>query len=390
MTGKIRYIYGIGAAVLLLVLLSPIISPILNDRMVDFEVFYKAGQRFLAADQLYQATDGHYQFKYMPFAACYFIPLALLPLTVAKYIWMMIILAASLGIYWLSFRLIILLPSRRGKGILLISILILARFFVREIELGQVNAVFVLILLSMMFAHMREKIGLAGLLLGIAITIKPYALIFFPYFLYRRQYRLAAVSLGASILALLLPIFRYGFEENLRLLEGWQGTLSSSTPQLLTNQDNVSLFGMFAKWFGTDNTGLVWGLALAMMLLIGIALWYAMRQNTPSPISPILIESSILLILIPLFAPQGWDYVFLAAAPGIMILLQASDFYPKSLRYFLWITMVIIALGMYDILGRSLYAAYMQTSIPTICFLILVMALIILRAGRAKSASPAQ
>ena len=71
--------------------------------MPDFEVYWRAGARALAAEPLYREEDGHYQFKYLPAFAMLAIPAALLPLPVAKGIWFTIstalvavVLAASL------------------------------------------------------------------------------------------------------------------------------------------------------------------------------------------------------------------------------------------------------------------------------------------------------
>ena len=45
--------------------------------MADFEVYWTAAERARAAEPLYRAQDGHYQFKYLPAFA-----LGLTPLTV--------------------------------------------------------------------------------------------------------------------------------------------------------------------------------------------------------------------------------------------------------------------------------------------------------------------
>lgn len=42
--------------------------------LADFQVFYTAGERFLAGESLYQAADGHYQFKYLPASAPFLSP----------------------------------------------------------------------------------------------------------------------------------------------------------------------------------------------------------------------------------------------------------------------------------------------------------------------------
>lgn len=50
-----------------------------NREMADFEVYRVAGTRVLAGASLYQAGDGHWQFKYLPAFAFAVAPLAALP-----------------------------------------------------------------------------------------------------------------------------------------------------------------------------------------------------------------------------------------------------------------------------------------------------------------------
>ena len=40
----------------------------------------------------------------------------------------------------------------------------------------------------------------------------------------------------------------------------------------------------------------------------------------------------MLLLLIPLLSPQGWDYVFLIGTPGVMLLLNDGASLPRGLR----------------------------------------------------------
>ena len=56
-------------------------------KMPDFEVYWRAGGRALAAEPLYREEDEHFQLKYLPAFAVLAIPAALLPLPVAKAIW---------------------------------------------------------------------------------------------------------------------------------------------------------------------------------------------------------------------------------------------------------------------------------------------------------------
>ena len=96
-------------------------------KMPDFEVYWTAGVRARLAEPLYRSEDRHYQLKYLPAFAVLAIPLAMLPLTVAKAAWfgitaglIPVLLALSLG----------LLPARRRPPWLLalLTAILMAKF----------------------------------------------------------------------------------------------------------------------------------------------------------------------------------------------------------------------------------------------------------------------
>ena len=73
--------------VLALVSLVAAFSTRVSRKMPDFEVYHTAGARALAAQPLYRAEDGHFQFKYLPAFAVFASPLAKVPLAAAKGAW---------------------------------------------------------------------------------------------------------------------------------------------------------------------------------------------------------------------------------------------------------------------------------------------------------------
>jgi hypothetical protein len=261
------------------------------------------------------------------------------------------------------------------------------RFYYRELELGQSNVVMFALLMLMLYFLLEHKGKTAGLMLGIAITLKPYAIIFLPYLILKQRWQAAAVSFVYLDLALFLPALGYGWEGNLELLNQWMISLSHSTPGLLTNADNISFFGMYAKWFGTESLSLIYTLAFVTIIVIGIIFLFAMFRRRSSDYmenaeSALIIESSILLALMPLISPQGWDYVFLAGTLGVMLLISHRRIFSGIIRWLLYIDLVIIAFTIYDILGRSLYRSYMDASILTLCFLYLIVLLFWIRLCR--------
>ena len=138
---------------------------------------------------------------------------------------------------------------------------------------------------------------------------------------------------------------------------------------------------MYAKWLGPSRT------AIALAVLTGAAVFAvvasAIRRRSAVR-DPLGLEAALLLTIMPLVSPQGWDYVFLLATPAIALLVNYEDRLPAGWRLAAGMAVAIAAFTLFDIMGRRAYAAFMSTSMLTICFLVVVGAL----HGCARSAWP--
>ena len=342
-----------------------------KNEMADFEVNYKAGQRLAEGETLYRTSDGHWQFKYLPFSALLYLPLTFLPLAAAKACWFGLTVAAEVSILAISSKLI---DFKHDKGIppTLVTLLVMGRYLFRELQLGQINALItslllVVILLVVRPASRSEATG--GAIGGLATALKPYAAIIFPYFTVRKKWLPLGVGMGVLSLAVLSPALFYGWPGNLAVLGEWRSSLAASTPTLLSSQDNISLLGFLQKWTHAQ------GLSLLLYAIIAVSLGtlalLLILKGRAIPSASIL-EGFLLLALIPLLSPLGWDYTFLSFAPAVMLIWQHRGKYSLFWRGFLVATFVSIALSLYDLMGQRLYAAFMDKSILTLLFLVLI------------------
>lgn len=364
---------------LALVSLVAVFTTRVSRKMPDFDVYWTAGARAIAAEPLYRAEDGHFQFKYLPAFALLVSPLAAVPLPLAKAGWFGGSAVLMVVLLWLSLRA---MPVIRKPPVWLIvlTFLAMAKFYAHELVLGQVNLLFgVLVVLAIVWMRGGREIP-AGLLLALAVVVKPYAAIFVPWLVTRRS-RAAFLAMSAGLLVLLaVPIARYGWDGNLQLLADWWRTVTSTTAPNLLNPDNVSLSAMFAKWLGPGSqASLLAAMTGAVLLaLAGIVIAGRGRLPVPDP-----LEGALLLMLIPLLSPQGWDYVFLIGTPAVMLLINELSSLPRELRYATIAAIAVAALSIFDLMGRTAYSTFMRLSLITICFLIQAAALIALRFRRA-------
>lgn len=369
--------------VLLILLAAVSIAALFTTRvsrkMPDFEVYWTAGSRAAEAQPLYRAEDGHYQFKYLPAFAMLAVPLASLPLDAAKALWFgcsAVLMAVLLA---LSARAI---PAPRLPLALLlvITFVAMAKFYAHELVLGQVNLLFAAVVMLAVLQLRRGGHAAAGLLLAAAVIIKPYAVLFAPWLAVRSPRVGFGAMIAGLVVVLVAPAALYGWHDNVRLLGDWWRTIRTSTTPNLTNQDNVSLAAMFHRWLGDQPAAGTFA-AITGALLLGLTgVVVAGRGKLPSAET---LEAALLLILIPLLSPQGWDYVFLIATPGVMLLIDKLPALPRGLRIATALAIAAAGLSIYDVMGRSAYAAFMATSAITICFLIEASALITLRFRRA-------
>ncbi|HVL67941.1 MAG TPA: glycosyltransferase family 87 protein [Vicinamibacterales bacterium] len=346
--------------------------------MRDFEVYWTAASRAASGEPLYRADDGHYQFKYLPAFAVIATPLALLPLQTAKAAWFV----ASVVLLLILLRLsVAVLPVRRRATWLLTLALIVAmgKFYGHELVLGQVNLLFAVLATAGVLLLRRRRDVAAGLLFVAAMVVKPYAVLFLPWLAWLRRTRAIASAAAGAVVVLVLPSLFYGAGETIGLHQAWWRTVAESTAPNLTNADNVSLAAFFAKWMGIGSAATAAAAACGLVLLIIAALVVhggrAVADREP-------LEAALLLTLIPLLSPQGWDYVFLVATPAIAVLANYDDRLPRSLRVAAWGAVLTIGLSLFDLMGRRHYAAFMNWSVITVAFVVVIGALAVLRRRR--------
>jgi len=351
----------------------------ISHKMPDLAVYWTAASRASHAEALYRPEDGHYQFKYLPAFAVLTIPLAAVSLDTAKAVWFVTSVALLVLLLALSLRL---LPDRRRRAWVLIALtaLVMLKFYGHELVLGQMNALFAVIVAVAVLAARNGREAALGALVALAIVVKPYAVIFLPWLAARRQRASIIAVLAGGVIVALLPAAVYGLQSDIQLHRDWWLTVTASTAPNLMNADNVSIAAMWTKWIGMGRPAAILAAATSAVALGSAAMTFARRTGVPAP-DP--LEGAMLLTLIPLLSPQGWDYVFLVSTPAIMLLVNYDDMLPRFVRGLTWIALAVIALSVYDIMGRTAYSVFMSLSAITVCYFVVVGALYCVRVRRA-------
>lgn len=343
--------------------------------MIDFEVYWKSGKRFASLQPLYVQEDGHYVLKYIPFFAFLIFPFSFLPLQISKAFWFYLSVSFLIIFFYFSLKLV---PEKRLKKwiILPVSGIVIFKFMVRELDLGQTN-IFMGALFLIGFDFLCSKKNfLSGLFLALSFVAKPYSAISLPYLLIKKRFLPLIYSTLLMISFLLIPSFFYGIKGNFSLIKSWLITIFSSASHLLISNDNVSVMGMFSKWFGIGNLSFILSILtiLFLLFLFSVAVLKGKGSNSPDN-----LEISILLIFIPLFSPQGWDYVFLLSLPAVMIAINYYDKLPFALKIFIAISLITIGFSLFDLMGRKAYEKFMELSVITITYFVIIFSLFYMR-----------
>lgn len=219
---------------------------IINRRfwMHDFEVYYMASDAFAHGLKVYGPTfglsSGYY--KYSPFALYLFLPLSLLPFTAAKVIFFSLISFAIITTFLVAAEL--LRNYKEGlqiysNGILFLVLGIVSSQVFRELHLGNVNMILLLLMLIILWFLISGKQITAGILFALVLFIKPHFIILAPLLLLRKQYKTLAITILGLTTGTLLPALVTGVSENIVLHKEWLQTMQNHNESLRQAYDTI-------------------------------------------------------------------------------------------------------------------------------------------------------
>ena len=357
----------------------------------DFEVYHKAASRIITGENLYRGDiDGFYKYKYSPACAMFFTPLGILPFSIAKAIyWVFLSGIICLGFY-LSLRIVlpsvaVETPSRINNFILLLAF-ITAVHFERELHLGQVNQLLLVLYLALVFLWQNSRIKLSSLLWAGSIFIKPFGLIFLPYFIIKRQYRLIGWLILWLVILGLSPVFFYGWPGLLGQYGGWIAELTNelANKQDLMQAGNHTIFSIFARFtplrileFTSTVTFFYQTFILLLLAILFILLLRKGRgiENQSAP------ETAFLIGLIPLLAFTSHNaFGFLELA--IVVVLVNWRELPSWGKTIGICGFAFSGGNIHDIVGKTLWNFLSDISLVAWGALLILAVLVILRMRR--------
>jgi hypothetical protein len=268
-----------------------------------------------------------------PAAAVLTIPLGLLSLEAASLAWLgveLCLLVASVVILFKALR-----PARLDWRLVVLATVTLLAWAPTLYELlnGQWNLALLALTTGAIAAYRRDRPMLAGVLLGLAISLKLIPAMLVLYFIARGSWKVVGLTVVTSVVSTLSSVAVLGLDAGRSFvtlgLSGASGWRAS--------EGNYSIFGAVSHLFeGSDQTpplllhqpGLEWPIAIAAVLLVLVLAWRQWRRG------PIDIGLALGCVLMVMASPVAWQYYLLLLCWPLLVIGRRLDklSWPKSLR----------------------------------------------------------
>ncbi len=375
----------------------------------DYDVSREMGRRFLAGEHLYA---GGLHYPYTPTAALSFAPLALVPpgLGLAfRY-------AAAVAALWLTLRLLRTMVERRHRldaaqsfGVAALTVVLASQYVIRDLDDGGPHLLLLAVLVGGMYCAWRGRDVLGGMWFGLATVLKAPVGLLLPFLLWKRQWKLGAIAVAATVIWTVLPIAWMGPASWWRHQEEWTRTalrsvLGDPSPGVRASEERVQNQSLklavqrylvtypdghslrlshpaYVTFLDLDPGTARWVVAVALGVFLVLSAW-RMRRRYSGPDDPVwLVECSAILILALLLSPVTWTQHLVLVIPALyLIVTEGCAVRPLGVA-------ASGAMGAYavlalvfnrEILGRDLSLLVLSYSIHATA-LLLVLAVVLLR-----------
>lgn len=333
-----RILIWVFGFVLLVLVFVPIWHSIRGHSTKDYWVWYQTGQTVLQGGEVYPDRWHKFPFMYPPPCALFLAPISALGLTGLVIVLALVNAAAWICSIMFSVRLATGGAGRTPFLVYLLPSLVMGAHVWGNFLLGQPSLVLLALMLGAFLCLQRKWQWAAGGLIAVAAAIKAFPVAAIIYLVYRRFWIAAAsLVLTLTFLLIVLPIPFRGFAQAKQDLERWStGMLfkydESGVGQRLGRSNswkNQSIWGTANRMlrhveydhkyephepayanvadidFDTVN-GIIAGCALAL----GLVFVTAMPRKTRRTSETDAIEFALLILLILVFTPLSFGYLF--------------------------------------------------------------------------------
>ena len=326
----------------------------------DFKVYYSAANAITSSKQLYGIAFalGSGFYKYSPFTALLFYPLSILPYYIAC---VLQFLLTSIAVIYTAIMLLEVYskyfskPIKSPNLILSVSLLCIATHLVRELELGNVNMILLLLLCLTSFYIIREKFMLAGILLAIVIITKPFFILLLIPLAMRRYFKTIFTTAVIIPICILIPVLVVGITKDIDLHKQWLDIMLIHAEGFPSPNTIEALFrnAFFPALPGSFQYIIILVLLVPYILFVRSNILHA-GNNEKLKSFGFIIDWFCLIALMPLLFKTDTEH-FLMTFPLILFIL-INLFSNKNIPLIILfiISIILYAGNSSDLLGKSL------------------------------------
>src|SRR6202050_5836913 len=208
----------------------------------DFNIYYRAGARVLHGETIYRLDEANH-FLYAPIFAIFFAPFAALPMRAAQLGWYLISAVSIVALIIGSSRMLLGRRHHLEAALIVVPIVLAARFINNNIEHGQINLpTLALAGWAIIFGEEARSV-ISGAMLAAAILIKPFAILAALFLLLERKLQPILFSIVFGVVMMLAPMAVFDVRGTIDQTAAYLQVVSSMTDRytlMITNQSASS------------------------------------------------------------------------------------------------------------------------------------------------------
>jgi hypothetical protein len=353
----------------------------------DFRVYYLAAKALIGGEQVYGVSFGLGTgfFKYSPMTLLLITPYVIFPIQVANIIHFLISSCCIIAAFLVLEQIIVdylFVPRTKRTHLLLVAVLfcVLNHLF-REVHLGNINMVIVLLLSLALRLVLKSQPITAGLLLALVIITKPYFIFFCLLPLLTHRKIKAILSMIVFLLIFFaIPFVFLGFSKNISLHQQWFSAMFEHSSYLYSNHTIVSLIQFYIY------SAIPYKFTYYLIVLVGLLyiIYFGLNNQADTKNSnasmvknkSFIIQYFLLIAIVPNLLITDTEH-FLFALPLITILVF---FLPTSKNYILVGCFILLAFlyggNSPDLLGKEVSRQFENYGLLGLSNLIIILFII--------------
>jgi hypothetical protein len=345
-----RILLWIFGVILLVFIVVPVWHSVRGHSAKDYWVWYQTGQTVLQGGEIYPDRWHKFPFMYPPPCALFLAPVSALGQTGLVIVLALVNAAAWICSIIFSVRLATGEWRRAHLPVYLVPSLVMGAHIWGNFLLGQPSLVLLALMLGAFISLQGKFHWIAGVLIAVTAAIKAFPVIAIVYLIYRRYWvAVASLVLTLTFFLIILPIPFRGYEQAKQDLQRWSSGMlfkydESGIGQRLGRSNswkNQSIWGVANRLlrhveydhkyephepvyanvadldFDTVNR-IILGAALAL----GVVFIKVMPRRTRRTPETDAIEFALLLLLMLVFTPLSFGYLFAWLLYPLTVIVQ--------------------------------------------------------------------